>query len=86
MKHLVITISQSWKRAAHCFLCPTNIPKTKDSSFTVMNDKEKQHILKFKKLKPANICYFCLKITETINWLSKFWLISDWFSFFWLTY
>ena len=31
------------------------VQKTKDSSFTVINDKEKQKILKFKKLEPANL-------------------------------
>lgn len=33
-----------------CFFCPTKWPKSKDSSFTVENAKEKQHILTLQKL------------------------------------
>lgn len=43
------------------FFCPTNIPKPKDPSFTIINDKEMQRILTFKKPKPANVLHFCLK-------------------------
>ena len=38
-----------------CFFCPTTTSIPKDSSFTVMNEKEKQQILTFKKLEPANV-------------------------------
>ena len=42
------------------FFSPTSSPKPKGSSFTVINDKEKQQILTFKKLEPAN-GHFCFK-------------------------
>lgn len=32
----------------------TNSPKPKDSSFAIIKDKDKQQILIFKKLEPAN--------------------------------
>lgn len=32
----------------------SNSPKSKDSSITARNDKEKQRLLIFKKLEPAN--------------------------------
>ena len=35
--------------------------KPKHSSYTVVNDKEKQLILKLKNMEPANVWYFCLK-------------------------
>lgn len=34
-------------------------PKT--LSFTIINDKEKQQILTFQKLEPANVWHFCFK-------------------------
>lgn len=37
------------------FFCLTNSPKPKDFLLTVINVKEKQHILTFKKLEPANV-------------------------------
>lgn len=43
------------------FFCPVSTPKQKDL-FTLINDKEKQQILTFRKLE---------KITETMNQLSK---------------
>lgn len=54
-----ITISPSPKWG--CLLCPTRSPKPKDSSFTLINDKEQQQILTFMKLEPANLWHFCLK-------------------------
>ena len=33
-----------------CFFSSANSPKTRDSQLTVINDKEKQQILTFKKL------------------------------------
>ena len=33
----------------NCFFCPTNSPKPKCSSFSFINNKEKQQILTFKK-------------------------------------
>lgn len=41
--------------SSDCFSCPNNNPKSKDSSFTVISDKEKQLIQTFKKLKPGNV-------------------------------
>lgn len=41
--------------AFKCFFCPTNGPKLPNSSFTVLKDKEKQHILTFKELETTNI-------------------------------
>lgn len=41
--------------------CLTNSPKPKDSSFTIVNNKEKQHVLMFKKLEPGHVGHFCLK-------------------------
>lgn len=35
--------------------------QSKDSSFTTINDNEKQQICTFKKLEPRNVLYFCLK-------------------------
>ena len=56
-----ITVSQSQKWHLQVLLCPTRSPKSKDSSFTVRNDKEQQQILTFMKLEPANLWHFCLK-------------------------
>lgn len=47
--------------SSKCFFSLTNNPKPKDSSNTIINIKEKQVILKFKKLKPGNVFAFCLK-------------------------
>ena len=35
-------------------ICPNKGLKPKDSSFTIMNDKEKQQLLPFQRLEPAN--------------------------------
>ena len=44
MWKMLIMISQTpW----NCFFCPTYSPKLKDSSFIIMNVKEKQRILQF---------------------------------------
>ena len=43
------------------FFCPTDSPKPKDSSVTVIPDEEKQQILTFKKPQPANVSHFCLE-------------------------
>ena len=40
---------------------PTKSPKSKDSLFTVINDKERQEILTLKKLELAYVWYFNLK-------------------------
>ena len=39
----------------NCVSCPTNSPKPKESSFSVINDKEKQRILTCKKLETAAV-------------------------------
>lgn len=45
----------------------SNCSETKDSLFIVINDKEKQHILTFKKLKPANFFdIFALKMQKQL--------------------
>ena len=48
-------ISQSSKERFQIALefCSTNSVKPKDSSFTVINEKEKQQILTFKNQEPA---------------------------------
>ena len=46
------------KTAFKVFLCPTSSVKPKDSTFTVINNKEKQQIFTFKKLETANIWHF----------------------------
>ena len=46
-----------------CFkmLCfPTNSQNPKNSSFTVLSDKERQHIITFKEMETAKIKHFCL--------------------------
>lgn len=45
----------------NCFFCPTSCPKLTDSSCTVINDKHKQQIITFKKLRPGNVWHLCLK-------------------------
>ena len=42
------------------------VQKPKSSSFTVINSKEKQQILTFKKLEPANVSHCCL-----LKWLKR---------------
>lgn len=42
-------------------ICPTNSPKPEDASLTIINDKEKQRIFIFEKLKLAEISHFRLK-------------------------
>ena len=37
------------------FFCPTKGPKPKDTQVTSINDKDKEKILAFKKLGPANV-------------------------------
>lgn len=39
----------------YCSLCPTGSQKPEDSSFTIINDGEKQQILKFEKPEPAKV-------------------------------
>ena len=51
---MLITISQIPKRRLQ-------IPKLKDSSFTITNDKEKQQIITFKKVEPANVWLFLVE-------------------------
>lgn len=46
-----------------------NRQKPKDSLFTIINGKEKQQILKFKKLQPANVLAW--NITKAMTLLSK---------------
>ena len=38
-----------------CFFHSTNSPESRDSSFTVLSDEEKQQILTFKKLTETNV-------------------------------
>lgn len=45
-----ISVSQSPKLCLNIVFCPTKCPKFTDSSFTVINYKEKQQILEFTKL------------------------------------
>lgn len=40
-----------------------------------LNDKEKQQILTFRRLKPATVWHFCLKMTENNEWIIK--IVSD---------
>ena len=51
---MLISISQSpkWHLKNVFFFSATDSLKTKVSSFTIINDKEKQQILAFKKLQP----------------------------------
>lgn len=49
--------------------CSSQNPK--DFKFTDINDKDKQKILSH-EAEAANVSHFCLKMTEMINWLSKF--------------
>ena len=46
--------------ALKCFFFPTNSQNPKNSSFTVLSDKERQHIITFKELETAKIQHFCL--------------------------
>lgn len=41
--------------SSDCFFCPTSSPKPKESSFTIIKDKDKGQILTFKKLKWADV-------------------------------
>lgn len=45
--------------------------RPKDSTFILVNDEEKQQILKFTKVEPSNVWQFCLKIIETMNHYQK---------------
>lgn len=42
-------------KSSNGFFYPTTSPKPEDSSFTIMEDKEKQQMLKFKKMVSANV-------------------------------
>ena len=42
---------------------------SKDVPFTIQNDKDEQQKVTFKKLKPANVWRFCVKMTETFKQL-----------------
>lgn len=65
--------------------CDTlNSLQPKDFSFTDLNCKDKQKILTFSKLHPANVeHFFFFKVVEMINrlsdWLALFLLIGKWF-------
>lgn len=41
--------------------CLNSSPKPKDIQLTIMQDKKKQQILKFKNLKPSNTLHCCFK-------------------------
>lgn len=49
------------RKAGSVRVVPTSCPKLTDSSFTVINDKHKQQIITFKKLRPGNVWHLCLK-------------------------
>ena len=42
----------------NCLFCPTDCPKPKGSSFTLINDKEQQQNLKFNMQEQANAWHF----------------------------
>ena len=44
-------------------ICPANSPEPNNFSLATINDKEKEQILVFKKLEPANVSDFCLEMT-----------------------
>ena len=46
---------------ADCFFCPTISPNPTDTSFAIIDDKEKQQIFPFNMLLPENVSYFYLK-------------------------
>ena len=47
--------------STNCFFCPTNRPKPKDSSFTIITNKDKKQIFKFKELEPVKKWTFILE-------------------------
>lgn len=49
----------------------TNGPKNKNIQITVMYDKEKHSVIICEEVKRATFCHFCLKTTNSINWLKK---------------
>ncbi len=41
--------------SSNVLFCPSNSPKPKDVLFIILHDKEKQQILTFENLEPANV-------------------------------
>lgn len=73
-------MSKEWKNSHHnlqetnvtslnSFLCSTNSPKPKEFSFTVINNREIQQLLKYKKFEPANVLTYLLNklLKQSIN-------------------
>lgn len=70
INHLVNKMSRNFRQLKVIF-CLTTDPKTKDSSFTVINDKGKQQMLLFWGWNLQMSDGFDWKMTEMINQLSK---------------
>ncbi len=81
-KHGHLDFPEPNTMSSDCFFCSNNSPKTpqkhKNSSFTFLNDTEKQQIIIFKKLNQQ----FCLLFYLKNVWKDQ--LIISWFSADWL--
>ncbi len=53
------------------FFCPNNSPEHGDSSFIIINDTEKQHILTFKRLNQQFFLHFYLQNAQNIELIIK---------------
>ncbi len=64
VKNAYLAFQKSNVTSSQCFFGANNSPKHKDSSFTVVNDTEKQQVVTFKKL---NLQFFYLNLKKQLK-------------------
>ena len=57
---IAISQSQNWRLQIASFVQPT-VQNPENSSFNVVNNKDKQQISTFRTLEPVNVWHFCWK-------------------------
>ncbi len=61
MKNAHLNFPEPSVTSSHCFFCPNNSPKHKDSSFIIRKETEKQQILTCQRLNQQFFLLFYLK-------------------------